>query len=399
MLLDAWRLHRDFAYDPTLRGVDWDSVLEKYLPLADRLGHRSELDDLLAQMGAELGLLHSQIRRGDLPRDDESGAAASLGAEFVSVQNGLKITEIWDGERSRPETLGPLRKSGVDVREGDVLTAIDGKSVRDRAEFVAALRNRAGQQVRIAITRGNETLDRIVVPVSTRAASSLPYLHWVEHNRRKVAEASGGKVGYLHLRAMGGGDIASFARDYYEHFDKEGLVIDVRGNRGGNIDSWILSILLRRVWAFWQTPLGGPPFGNMQQTFRGHLAVLIDEGTYSDGETFSAGVKALELAPLFGRTTAGAGIWLTSRNRLVDRGAARIAEFPQYGLDGRWLIEGRGVSPDVDVVNPPVATWRGADAQLDAALRYLEERMATEPLPPLKPQPLPPLGEHGRDVR
>lgn len=399
MLLDAWRMHREFAYDPDLRGVDWDTVLDKYMPLAERLGHRSELNDLLGQMAAELGILHSQVRSGDLPRDDESGAAASLGAVFEQVDGGLEIVEIWDGERARPSTLGPLLRPGVDVRVGDVVTSIDGRSVRDAAGLDSALRNRAGQQVRLGLSRSGTERTAIVEPISAGAASRLPYFHWVQRNREKVAEASKGNVGYLHLRAMGGGDIASFARDFYEHHDKDGLIIDVRGNRGGNIDSWILSVLLRRVWAFWETPLGGPPFTNMQQTFRGHLAVLIDEGTYSDGETFSAGIKALELGPLFGQTTAGAGIWLTSRNRLVDRGAARIAEFPQFGLDGRWLIEGRGVSPDVAVVNPPVATWRGADAQLKAALEYLGQRIEENPLPELRARPLPELGGNGMDVR
>lgn len=136
----------------------------------------------------------------------------------------------------------------------------------------------------------------------------------------------------------------------------------------------------------------------MQQTFRGHLAVLINEGTYSDGETFAAGIKALDLGATIGTQTAGAGIWLSDRNPLSDRGRARIAEYAQYGADGRWLIEGRGVSPDIEVINPPRATYQGEDAQLDYALSYLADKMAAEPLAPLAPQPLPKLGETGQDV-
>ena len=177
------------------------------------------------------------------------------------------------------------------------------------------------------------------------------------------------------------------------------MIIDVRGNSGGNIDSWILSTLLRRVWAFWHNQQGEPTNVNMQQTFRGHLVVLIDEGTYSDGETFAAGVKALELGPLVGTTTAGAGIWLSGRNRLVDGGMARIAEFPQFGLDGRWLIEGRGVSPDIPVINPPFASFAGADAQLEKALSVLEEKIKAQPVPKLRGKPLPGLGQPAEDVR
>ena len=200
------------------------------------------------------------------------------------------------------------------------------------------------------------------------------------------------------MRAMGGGDVASFARDFYEHHDKDALIIDVRGNRGGNIDSWIIGTLLRKVWAFWKSPHGGPSTTNMQQTFRGHLVILINEGTYSDGETFAAGVKSLDIAPLIGTQTAGAGIWLSARNQLSDGGQARIAEYPQYGADGRWLIEGRGVSPDIEVSTPPRAAYNGEDAQLDRALAYLNEKLTNEPIPELAPKPLPPLGTTGEDV-
>ena len=150
--------------------------------------------------------------------------------------------------------------------------------------------------------------------------------------------------------------------------------------------------------AYWRNPAHGDAYTNMQQAFRGHLAVLIDEGTYSDGETFSAGIKALDLGTLIGTRTAGAGIWLSDRNRLVDRGIARVAEFPQFGLDGRWLVEGFGVAPDIEVINPPVASYQGADAQLDAALEHLEAQIASDPIPSLQGDPIPPVGVSGRDV-
>ena len=135
----------------------------------------------------------------------------------------------------------------------------------------------------------------------------------------------------------------------------------------------------------------------MQQTFRGQLAVLIDPYTYSDGETFAAGIKALKLAPVIGTRTSGAGIWLTDRNRLADNGVARVAEFGQFDLEGRWLIEGRGVAPDIEVDNLPVATAQGGDAQLDAAIANVLQRLRETPLPALKAQPLPARGTPGHD--
>lgn len=400
MALDAWRLHRDFAYDSSLRGVNWNAVRDRFVPLAGRVGHRAELNDLLAQMSAELGILHSQIRAGEIPLDRESGVPAFLGATYAAVPGGLRIVSILDGERARPDTLGPLLKPGVGMQPGDVITAVDGAKVPTIAALGERLMQKAGQQVRIDFTRGASQLSRIVIPASRGEEVTLLYNDWVQHNREAVAAASGGSVGYLHLRAMGAADAASFARDFYEHYDKNGLIIDVRGNRGGNIDSWIIGTLLRRVWAFWPSPNGaGPATTNMQQTFRGHLVVLVDEGTYSDGETFAAGVKALNLGPLVGVQTAGAGIWLSDRNPLIDGGQARIAETGQFGLDGRWLVEGRGVSPDITVENMPRAAYLGQDSQLDAALAYLRDKIAAEPIPPLTPRAYPPLGEYGADVR
>ncbi len=400
MALDAWRLHRDFAYDRSLRGVNWNAVRDRFVPLAERVGHRAELNDLLAQMSAELGILHSQIRAGEIPLDRESGVPAFLGATYEAVPNGLRVVSILDGERARPDTLGPLLKPGVEVQPGDVITAIDGAKVTTIAALSDRLTQKAGQQVRVDFTRGSTQLSRIVMPASRGEQVTLLYNDWVQHNRDAVATASGGKVGYLHLRAMGASDAASFARDFYEHFDKDGMIIDVRGNRGGNIDSWIIGTLLRRVWAFWPSPNGtGPATTNMQQTFRGHLVILIDEGTYSDGETFSAGVKALNIAPLIGTQTAGAGIWLSDRNPLTDGGQARVAETPQFGLDGRWLVEGRGVSPDITIENMPHAAYLGQDSQMEAALAYLKDKIAAEPIPPLTARAYPPLGEYGADVR
>ncbi|SMF20489.1 tricorn protease [Tistlia consotensis] len=392
ILLDAWRLHRDFAFDPKLRGLDWDAVLAKYLPLAGRVGYRSELDDLLAQMVAELGILHSDIVPGDLPYDYEGADNAFLGAELTPVASGLRIDRIDDGERDLPSRLGPLRQPGVDVREGDVLAAVDGRPVHDEADLSRLLDDKAGQQVRLDLLRDGARIGAVVVPVEGWTAARLRYRDWVQKNREKVAAASGGRIGYLHLRAMGRDDLASFVRDFYELYDKDGLIIDVRGNRGGSIDSWILATLLRRVWAFWETRLDGPPTGNMPQTFRGHLAVLIDQDTYSDGETFAAGIRTLGLGTLIGERTAGAGIWLSDRNRLSDQGMARAAEYAQYALDGSWLIEGHGVVPDVAVANPPHASFLGADAQLEAAIRTLEGEIQSAPLTALQGRPLPAIG-------
>lgn len=391
MFDDAWRLHRDHFFDAKLRGVDWAAVRTRYAPLVERLTDRNELDDLLGQMMGELGALHSQVGGGELREGAPVPEAAGLGARFERADGGWRVVRIYRTEAELPSERGPLQQPGVDVSEGDLLVAINGRPTADVRDLSDLLRGQAGQQVLIEVRRGAAASRRfVVVPANGMRESGLRYNDWEQVRRERVEQVGGGRIGYLHLRAMGPGDIATFVREFYAQYDRDGLIIDVRRNRGGNIDSWIIEKLLRRAWAFWARP-DAPPYTNMQQTFRGHLAVLTDELTYSDGETFSAAVKSLKLGPLIGTRTAGAGVWLSDRNALVDRGRARVAEFPQYGVDGQWLVEAIGVEPDIHVENPPHATFNGEDRQLDRAIGYLQEKLRSDPVPALTPRPIPGL--------
>ena len=401
MFQDAWRMHREHFYDARMRGLDWEGLRRKYEPLVDRIRDRAELDDLLGQMMGELGALHSQIRPGDQRQAQDGAAPAFLGAVLERVADGFRIAHIYRTEPELPSEAGPLAQPGLDVREGDVITAVNGRPVREARHISDLLQGRAGEPVLLALQReGKPQKPVLVKPVDAQRQSHLRYADWEEACRRTVAQASGGRIGYLHLRAMGPLDIATFARDFYGQFDREGLILDVRRNNGGNIDSWVIEKLLRRAWAFWTDRKGRFLDTNMQQAFRGHLVVLVDELTYSDGESFAAGIKALGLGPLVGRRTAGAGVWLGDSNRLMDGGQARAAETPQYAAkDGAWIIEGVGVSPDVEVVNPPRATFEGRDLQLEKALALLQERLREAPVKPLKASGVPTLasGQRARD--
>jgi tricorn protease len=229
---------------------------------------------------------------------------------------------------------------------------------------------------------------RIVTPVAAARETQLRYNDWRFSRARRVEQKGQGRIGYVHLRAMGPQDIADFAREFYAASDREGLVIDVRYNNGGNIDSWVLDRLLRRAWAWWQrrSPEGSATYPNMQHAFRGHVVVLANEDTYSDGETFAEGFKRLGLGPVIGKQTSGAGVWLSDRNRLLDNGIMRAAENAQLDAQGRPLIEGIGVKPDLVVDNPPRASFKGEDAQLDAAIAELQKRMAAQPVTAVKPE-------------
>ncbi|MBI5254992.1 MAG: PD40 domain-containing protein [Burkholderiales bacterium] len=394
MFADAWRMQRDHLYDPGLHGVDWPAVRRRFEPLVDRVTDRAELNELLAQMVSELGLLHSQVGTPDLRAGPEQITLAGLGARLSPVAEGLRIDALYRGDPELPSEAPPLAAPGVQAQAGEIITAVNGRNTRGLPGIAPVLRGLAGRQVLLDLRRPDgSTRQAVVTPVDARREAALRYGDWEAGRAERVQQAGGGRIGYLHLRAMGGDDIATFAREFYAQLDREALVIDVRGNTGGNIDSWIIEKLLRRTWAYWQrrSPVGLPPYGNMQQSFRGHLAVLIDETTYSDGETFAAGVQRLKLGTLVGRPTAGAGVWLSDRNRLLDNGILRAAESGQFTPDGQWLIEGRGVSPDIEVDNPPRASFEGQDAQLDAAVAQLLRRLSEQPLPvpraPAYPRP------------
>ena len=211
------------------------------------------------------------------------------------------------------------------------------------------------------------------------AEADLRYHEWEFARRRTVEEQGAGDIGYVHLRAMGGENIAEFARGYYPVFNRKGLIIDVRHNRGGSIDSWVLSRLLRKAWFYWK-PRIGDSIWNMQYAFRGHIVVLCNERTASDGEAFSEGIKRLGIGKVIGTRTWGGEVWLSSSNFLVDHGIATAGELGVYGPDGSWLIEGHGVDPDIIVDNPPHATYQGEDAQLKAAIIYLQQKIKDEPV-------------------
>jgi tricorn protease len=393
---DAWLMHRDSLFDENMRGLDWSAVKQKYQPLLARLTDRNELNDIFKQMMGELNTLHSQVYGGDLSADTNTAKAATLGAKYSQDKQGVKIEHIYSNDPELISRLSPLAKPGVNAKVGDIISAINGQTIQTIPDIAKALQNQAGKQVLLSLNRADEQLNTVVKPSSTRDDYYNRYFDWVTQNQQKVHQVDA-ELGYLHLRAMGAGDVATFAREFYAQYKKQGLIIDVRRNNGGNVDSWILEKLLKRAWSFWQVR-GGESFTNMQQTFRGHLVVLADQYTYSDGETFTAGIKALKLGTVIGKQTAGAGVWLTGRNRQTDGGMARVAELPVYAMDGRWVTEGRGISPDIEINNLPHATFNGEDAQLQAAIQLLQKKIKKDPVKPLKVKSFPKVDVPADDI-
>lgn len=388
MFVESWRLERDYFYDPKLHGVDYNTIFNRYYPLVERVRDRYELSDLIGQVVGELSALHTFVDGGDVRSGSDTVEVASLGAEWVPDREhgGCRVTRVYSGNPDFPATLAPLSQPEVGVQAGDVIQSLNGVSTLSVADPAELLRGQAGKQVLLHVRDGKSGAERdvIVTPISAGAASGLRYTDWELDRRSRVEKEGAGKIGYVHLRAMGGGDMAQWAREFYPVFNRDGLIIDVRHNGGGNIDSWILEKLLRKPWFYWQPrpgAAGSRAIWNMPYAFRGHVVLLCDEWTASDGEAFSEGFRRLGLGKVIGTRTWGGEIWLSFDNPLVDNGIASAAEMGVYGPEGKWLIEGRGVEPDIVVDNPPHAVYLGADPQLEAALAELQKEIKAHPTP------------------
>ncbi|MCB0685327.1 MAG: PD40 domain-containing protein [Saprospiraceae bacterium] len=380
MFTDAWRMERDYFYDQHMHGVNWQAMYDKYLPLVDRVHSREELSDLIGRYVGELAALHTSVRGGDVRSDDKDITVAGLGARLSRQQNagGFKIDYIYQSDPDYPDERSPLADPYLNIQVGDMITMVNGRDALSVFDLGELIRDQEGKQVRLQIKRDGKKREVIVVPIAN--TYDLRYRDWEYTRRLAVERATDSQVGYVHLRAMGPDDINQWYREFYPVFDRGGLIIDVRHNRGGNIESFILEKLLRKAWMYWKSR-SGKPYWNMQYAFRGHIVILVDENTASDGEAFADGFKKLNLGAAIGVRTWGGEIWLSGANRLTDGGLARAPMMGVYGPDGDWLIEGHGFEPDIVVENLPHQTFLGEDAQLEAGIKHLQKLMSEDPRP------------------
>jgi len=392
MFADAWRMMRDYFYDRDLHKVDWVATRQRYEPLVSRLTDRYELDDLLAQMVGELSALHTFVYGGDKRVSSVNIPAGFLGAELHKDARGALISHIYRNDPDYPESCSPLARPELHVHEGDIITAVNNVPVNQVADISVLLENKVGVPVKLdLVDKMGKAYAEVVKPFSSRDDNNVRYGEWELQRRERTDSMSNNDIGYVHLRAMGGGDMDAFVRQFYPVFNRKGLIIDVRHNFGGNIDSWVLEKLVRKAWMYWQGRSGGPVW-NMPYAFRGHMVIICDQVTASDGEAVTEGFRRLGLGKVIGMRTWGGEIWLSADNTLVDDGIASAAELGVFGPEGKWLIEGHGVDPDIVVDNLPYATFKGKDAQLEAAVDYLKKQIVAEPVPPIKVPPHPDKG-------
>jgi tricorn protease len=382
---EAWRIQRDWFYDPSMHGVDWQAVHDKYQPLVASCGNRSDLTYLIGEMIAELNIGHTYVYGGDYGERPAEVRVGLLGADFDSPTGASfhRIAHVIPGLNWQSDSAerSPLAAPGCGVSDGDYLIAIDGVEVGSADNVFAFLEDKVGRAVTISTNEspsaeGASTCT--VEPVGSELA--MRRREWVEHNRAEVDRASGGAIGYLYLPAMMENGLIEFARAFYPDYQKKAFIIDERYNGGGFVGDMIIDRLERELWAFTK-PREGIVLRDPERAFHGRLAVLINEDTGSNGEYFAEAIKLKGLATLIGMRTWGGAVGIEPHQDLVDGGVTTPPQFGIFDFEGRWLIEGRGVEPDIEVQNEPGEVLAGRDAQLETALVFLTEKTAAEPMP------------------
>ena len=389
---EVWRRFRDFFYVENMHGYDWKALRDRYRPLLEHVAHRSDLNYVIGEMVAELNVSHAYIAGGDWETPDRPQVALP-GAVFEldAASERYRIAEIFTGHNEEPRYRAPLTEIGVDARVGDYVLAIDGEELLGSDNPYRILLHRADRPVRVTLN-AEPTLEgaREVAFTPVTEERSLRYLAEVEANRGKVSEMTGGRVGYLHVPDMGAQGIQEFVKWFYGQVRKEGLVIDVRGNGGGNVSQMLIERLGRRVLGTSFARTYDTPGTYPAVAFHGHLVCILDEDSASDGDIFPYRFREAGLGPLIGKRSWGGVIGITSHGPLLDGGSVNVPQFGTNGADGSWVVENVGVEPDIEVENDPRSVIAGRDPQLERAVEEVL-RMIREDPKSLPERPAPPV--------
>jgi tricorn protease len=387
MFREAWRLERDYFYDPTMHGVDWDQMRERYGALIDDAATRSDVNFIIGELIAELNASHTYRGGGDTETPEQRGVGF-LGVDWAVDGDAYRIERIVEGAAWDSEVRSPLDQSGVEVSEGDYVLAVNGTPLDPTQEPWAALQGLSGETVALTVNNAPsmEGAREIVVALLTEdEMERLRYLDWVEQKRQYVDERTDGRVGYVYVPNTGVDGQTELVRQFNAQFEKEALIIDERFNSGGQIPDRFIELLNRPAKAFYDARHGRdwqwPPIAHF-----GPKAMLINGWSGSGGDAFPDFFRKAELGPIIGTRTWGGLIGISGNPGLIDGGTVTVPTFRQYEPDGDWFAEGYGVEPDARVVNDPAVLYRGRDQQLDRAIDAMLEALETyEPPQPDRP--------------
>jgi tricorn protease len=383
MYNEVWRIQRDFFYDPGLHGLDYEGTRKRYEPYLESVAHREDLNYLFREMLGNMSVGHHNAGGGDAPQPNFV-ATGLLGCDF-KVENGrYRFAKIYSGENWNPQLRAPLTQPGVDVKVGDYLIAVNGREVRSTENVYSFFESKADKQVLIKVSAnpdGSNAREYTVVPVANEIG--LRNLDWIESNRRKVDQLSGGKLAYVYLPDTAGGGYTNFNRYYFSQIDKEGAVIDERFNGGGTAADYIIDYMRRPLLNRWATR-EGEDFATPSASIYGPKAMIVNEYAGSGGDLMPWLFRKSGIGPLVGKRTWGGLVGIYDYPQLIDGGGVTAPRVAFYNLQGEWDVENYGTPPDIEIDFDPAEWRKGRDPQLEKAVEVVMAELKKKPTPKYK---------------
>ncbi|MEL7238739.1 MAG: S41 family peptidase, partial [Planctomycetota bacterium] len=378
LVTDAWRRHRDYFYVENMHGVDWEGVLDQYLPMVDDAASREDVSYIIGEMIGELNVGHAYYFGGDV-EGQPSENVGLLGNDFTFENGAYRISKIYGGGPFDADVRSPLAQPGLGVSEGDYLLAVNDELIADLPSPHMPFIGKVGQMVRLTVSdqptlnpENENQRDVLVKPIGSD--NSLRYRHWINSNRERVYEMSDGKIGYIYVPNTGVQGQNDLFRQFFGQMHMDALIIDERWNGGGQIPNRFIELLDRPRTNYWKRRHGRdwawPP-----ESHQGPKAMLINGLAGSGGDMFPWLFREHELGKLIGTRTWGGLVGISGVPPLIDGGYTAVPNFGFYETDGTWGIEGHGVDPDIEVLDDPAKMQDGADPQLETAVAHLLEEL------------------------
>ncbi|MEA2162124.1 MAG: tricorn protease [Thermoanaerobaculia bacterium] len=389
MFDETWRIARDFFYDPAMRGADWPAAKKKYEAQLANIGDRSELNIILGDLIAELNTGHSYVGGGDINRLT-SLETGRLGADFEPDASGKawRIARILPGDPYDLENRSPLLAPGVELKRGELIVSIDGHAVSTERPVESMLVGSPDRLVPLGVsTAATGAPVRVVLVRPMKSESRLRYYDWVTDRREYVKTHGGARIVYVHMPNMGDRGLEEFAKQYYPDIpDSDGVILDVRNNGGGWISANLLAQIADKPHT-WFKPRYGASWTRASWATPGYRVAMCDDQSYSNAEEFCDAFQRMKLGPVVGSRSWGGEVGSGNGYPLVDGGAIFIPNYGAWSPKDGWIIEGRGVVPDIDVEQDPAALLAGRDPQLDRAIAHIQEeakkKAVDHPVPPV----------------
>ena len=391
---ETWRIERDFFYDPHYHGLDLDKAKKKYAPYLDGIASRDELTYLFQECLGEMTVGHMFVGGGEVNPEPKKLKVGLLGADYSLESNRYRVAKVYNGENWNPGNEAPLTQPGVNVKAGDYILAVNGHDLHASDNIYSFFEETAGKQVVLKVganADGKDSRDVTVVPVESE--ENLRHLAWIENNRRRVDEATGGRVAYVHVPNTAGGGFTSFNRYYFSQVGKEAAIIDERFNEGGQLADYIIEYLRRPLMSK-VTTRDGHDWSSPAEAIYGPKVMMINEMSGSGGDALPWYFRKAGVGTLVGKKTWGGLVGIGGYPELIDGGHVTSPRAAIYGLNGDWEVENHGIAPDVEVDLEPAAWRQGRDAQLEKAIEVVMQQLKEHPLPQIKVPPYPNYHEH-----